>query len=132
MAGEESTAGSARAGGVLAFLKGLAATLIAAVHTRLQLFANELALEGVRLRQIVLLLVFALVFFGLALVLLTLLVVVMFWDDHRLLAIGGLAAAYIVASALLAFAALRRAGASPRPFEGTLGELKKDQERLAQ
>ncbi len=130
MAGEDSAAASAHAGGLLGSIKGLAATLIAAASTRLQLFANELATEGLRLRQIVLLLVLAVVCFALALVMLTLLVVVMFWDDHRLLAIGGLAAAYLAAGLLLAFAAGRRARANPRPFEASLGELKKDHQRL--
>jgi len=130
MAGEDSAAGSARAGGLLGSLKGLTATLIAAAYTRLQLFANELAVEGLRLRQMVLLLVLAVIFFALALVLLTLLVVVMFWDDQRLLAIGGLALLYLAASALLLLAAKNRGAAAPRPFAATLGELKKDHERV--
>ena len=130
MAGEDSAAGSARAGGLLGSIKGLVATLIAVAHTRLLLFANELASEGRRLRRIVVLLVLALVFFALALVLLTLLVVVMFWDGHRLLAIGGLAAAYFVAGGVLAWAAGRCAGAKPGPFEATLGEFRKDRESL--
>jgi uncharacterized membrane protein YqjE len=131
MAGEDSAAGTARAGGLLASVKGLAATLIAAAHTRLQLFANELASEGRRLRRIAVLLVLAVIFFALALVLLTLLVVVMFWDGHRLLAIGGLAVAYLAAGGVLAFAAGRCASAKPRPFEATLGEFRKDHERLS-
>jgi uncharacterized membrane protein YqjE len=130
MAGEDSTAGSARAGGLLGSVKGLAATLIAAAHVRLQLFANELASEGLRVRQIALFLLLALVFFSLAIILVTLLVVVVFWDDHRLLAIGGLAAFYLVVSALLLLAARNRGAATPRPFAATLGELKKDHEDL--
>ena len=108
MAGEDSAAGSARASGLLGSVKGLTASLIAAVYTRLQLFANELASEGLRLRQMALLLVLAVIFFALAVVLLTLLVVVLFWDDHRLLAIGGLALAYLIASAVLLLAARNR------------------------
>ena len=53
-----------------------------------------------------------------------------FWDDHRLLAIGGLAAFYLVVSALLLLAARNRGAATPRPFAATLGELKKDHEDL--
>jgi len=132
MAGEDSAAGSAHAGGLLSFVKGLGATLVAAVSTRLQLLANELAAEGLRLRQMALLLALAVLFFALAVVLLTLLVVVVFWDNHRLLAIGGLAAVYLAASAILVFAANRCRSAAPRPFEATLGELKKDHARLTQ
>ena len=46
MAGEDSAADAAPAGGVLGSIKGLASTLIAAVHTRLQLFTTELAAAG--------------------------------------------------------------------------------------
>ena len=83
MAGEDSAADAAPAGGVLGSIKGLAATLIAAVHTRLQLFTTELALEGLRLRRMLLLLILAVIFFALALGLLTLLVVLVFWDGLR-------------------------------------------------
>jgi len=126
MAGEDSTAGSASAGGLLASIKGLAATLIAVVTTRLQLFVNELATEGVRLRRIVVLMVLALLFVALGVVLLTLLVVVVFWDDHRLLAIGSLATVYFCLAGAFAAAARRCAAGCPRPFEATLGEFKKD------
>lgn len=132
MAGEDSAAASARAGGLLGSVKGLAATLISAAGTRLQLLANELATEVLRLRHIAVLLALAVIFFALAIVLFSLLVVVVFWDDHRLLAIGGLAITYMVAGFLLLLAARRRAGSSPRPFEMTLGELKKDHESLTQ
>jgi uncharacterized membrane protein YqjE len=132
MAGEDSTAGSARAGGLLASIKELAATLIAAACARLELLSNELATEGLRLRQIALLLAFAVFFVALSILLLTLLVVAAFWDDHRLLAIGVLAVVYLALGALLALAAQRRIRARPRPFAATLGELRKDSERLTQ
>ena len=125
MAGEDSAAGSARASGLLGSVKGLTASLIAAVYTRLQLFANELASEGLRLRQMALLLVLAVIFFALAVVLLTLLVVVLFWDDHRLLAIGGLALAYLIASAVLLLAGALPAAALALLIEGGFGLLEK-------
>jgi len=131
MAGEDSTAGSARAGGLLSSVKGLAATLIAAANARLQLFSNDLAAEGLRLRQIALLLAFAVFFCALSVLLITLLVVAAFWDDHRLLAIGVLAAGYLAAGVLLFLAANRCVKSHPRPFAATLGELSKDHERLS-
>ena len=115
MAGEDSTAGSARAGGLLGSVKGLAATLIAAAVTRLQLFSSDLAFEGQRLRRIVLLLVFATFFLALSVLLFTLLVVVVFWDDHRLAVIGGLGVLYLALAALLGFAAQKCGAAHPRP-----------------
>jgi uncharacterized membrane protein YqjE len=132
MAGDDSTAGSARASGLLGSVKGLIATLIGAAYARLQLLANDLTAAGLRLRQIALLLFFAAFFFALSILLLTLLVVVVFWDEHRLLALGSVATLYLVVSALLLFAADRCVKSRPRLFEATLGELKKDHERLAQ
>jgi uncharacterized membrane protein YqjE len=132
MAGEDSTAGSARAGGLLGSLKGLTATLIAAAVTRLQLFSSDLAFEGVRLRRIVLLLLFAVFFLALSVLMFTLLLVVLFWDDHRIAVIGGLGVLYLAAAALLALVAQKCGAAHPRPFEATIGELKKDHGRLTQ
>ena len=132
MAGEDSAADAAPAGGVLGSIKGLAAPLIAAVHTRLQLFTTELALEGLRLRRMLLLLILAVIFFALALGLLTLLVVLVFWDGQRMLAISLLAGFYFAVSVLLLLTARAGGGRSRRPFAATLGELEKDRQRVSQ
>ena len=61
-----------------------------------------------------------------ALLLFTLLVVVIFWDTHRVAAIGLVALLYLAcgAGALIRY---RMDGAkSPAPFEATLGELERD------
>lgn len=132
MAGEDTAAGAPPAGGVLGSIKGLASSLIAAVHTRLQLFTTELALEGLRLRRMLLLLVLAVIFFSLALALLTLLVVLVFWDGQRMLAIALLAGFYFAASVLLLLTARSGMAANRRPFAATLAELEKDRQRVSQ
>ena len=131
MAGADSTAGAARAGGLLSSIKKLVATLVAILQTRLELFANEVHAEGMRLAQMLLLGAAAVFFLACSILLLTFLVIVMFWDTNRLLAIGGFAVLYLVIGAVLAFAARGRAAAGSRLFEASLGELKKDRDRLS-
>jgi uncharacterized membrane protein YqjE len=132
MAGEDSTAGGARAGGLLDSIKKLAATLAAVVQTRLQLFANEIHGEGLRLAQMLLLGVAAIFFLACGVLLLTFLVIVIYWDTNRLLAIGGFAVLYLAIGTGLALSARGRAAAGTRLFEASLGELKKDHDRLSE
>ena len=131
MAGEDSAAGAARKGGVLGSVRNLAATAVAIVRTRLELLANEIQEEGLRLRQVAVLGLGALFFLALGVLLLTLLVIVAYWDEHRLLVIGALAAFYLALALMLGLAAQRRAAARPKLFEASLAELKKDRERLS-
>jgi uncharacterized membrane protein YqjE len=131
MAGADRTAGAARAGGLLSSMKKLIATLLAVVQTRLALFANEVHAEGLRLAQMLWLGAAAVFFLACGVLLLTLLVIVMFWDTNRVLAIGSFAVLYLAIGAALAWAARSRAAAGTRLFEASLGELKKDRDRLS-
>lgn len=130
MAGEDATPGATPAGGLLASVRRLAATLLAAAQTRLQLFATDLEVEALRLRRLLLLQALAVVFFALVLMLVSALVVLVFWDGHRLLAIGLLAALYAALGAGCLLMARRCAAAPPRPFAATLDELRKDRAGL--
>jgi len=131
MAGEDSAAGAARKGGVLGSVRNLAATAVAIVRTRLELLANEIQEEGLRLRQLALFAFAALFCLALGVLLLTLLVIAAYWDENRLAVIGGLAVFYLALAFVLGLAAQRRAAARPRLFEASLAELKKDRERLS-
>ena len=131
MAGRGSAAGATHAGGLLSSIRKLLTTLVAVVETRLHLFANEFHAEGRRIGQLLLLGVASVFFIALGFVLLTLLVIVMFWDTNRLLAIGGFAVFYIVVGSVLAAVARGHATARTRLFEASLGELKKDRDRLS-
>ena len=131
MAGEDSSAGARRAGGLLGSLKRLASTLVAVVETRLQLLANELHAEKLRLAQLGLYAAAAVFFFALGIIMLTLLVIVGFWDSHRLLALGGFAGIYLLVGLAFGVAVLRRATQRSRLFEASLQELAKDREWLS-
>jgi len=130
MAGADSAAG-ARTGGLLTSLKQLVATLVAVVQTRLELLANEVQAEKLRLTQLLLLGISALFFLACAVLLLTVLVVVALWDTHRLLAIGGFAALYLGIGIGFALAVRGRVAAGTHLFAASLGELEKDRDRLS-
>ena len=131
MAGEDSAAGARHAGGLLGSLKNLASTLVALAQTRLQLLANELRAEKLRLAQLGLYAAAAVFFFALGIIMLTLLVIVGFWDSHRLLALGGFAGIYLLVGLAFGVAVLRRATQRSRLFEASLQELAKDREWLS-
>lgn len=131
MAGADPAAGSAPAGGLLGSIKKLVTTLVAVAQTRLELLANEIRAEGLRLAQLLLLGAAAIFFLAMGILLLTLLVIVLFWDSNRLLAIGGCALLYLAVGIALAAAARTRAAAHTRLFEASLSELKKDRDRLS-
>ena len=131
MAAEDSAAGAKRTMGLLGSVKNLGATLVAVVQTRLQLLANEIQEESLRLWRLWLMSVIAVFFLGFSVLLFTLLVIAAFWDSNRLLAIGGFGALYLVIGIVLAIQLRRSAMVDSRLFEASLGELSKDHERLS-
>ena len=116
--------------GLLASLRKLGSTLVAILHTRFELFAKELERERIRVMRLLLIGVVALFFFCLGVVTLTLFVIVIFWDTHRLIAIGAVTAVYLGIAAGLALYAKGEAGRGARPFASTIAEFRKDRERL--
>ena len=116
--------------GLAASLRSLGASLLDAIGTRAELALTELREEGERRREMVVLGLAAGLFLALALLLAALFVVVLFWDTHRLAALGGVTLLYsgVSAGALAVLRAKQRA--SPAPFENTLRELAADRELL--
>lgn len=116
--------------GLLQSLKNLAISLIAIVHTRLELLSTDLE-EG-RERFISLLAMAFISLFSLCFgaVLLTILIVVVFWDTHRLLVLGSLTGMFIVVGMLVGAVVVRRLKTMPRMFEASLAELLKDHQEL--
>ena len=131
MAGREAAGGTTRAGGLLGSIKKALATLVAVADTRLRLLANEIHAESHRVAQLLVLGAASGFFLAFGFVLLTVFVIAMFWDTHRLLAIGGFAALYIVVGIALAAVVRGRAAARTRLFEASLAELAKDRDRLS-
>lgn len=112
-------------------LKQLVSTLLVIFQTRLELFSNELEEERLRIEQMLLYGSIALFLFGLAAILLTVFIVVLFWDSHRLLVLGGLAALFFVAGLLVSNALRRVVQKRSRLFSDSLAALAEDRDRLS-
>lgn len=110
--------------------KRLLRTLLSIVSTRLELLANELQEERLRLTQMFFLALAALFSLGMGVMLLTMFVVVLFWDTHRLAVLGGLCAVFFAAGSLLAWLLRSKALEKPRLFADSISELGKDRSHL--
>jgi len=105
--------------------------LLDIARTRLELLANEVEEERLRIWQVLIFSSLTLFFFGLAVVLLTSFVVVLFWDDHRLWVLALFTGLYSVFG-LLAWNSLRRVSrARSKLFSLSISELNDDSEQLA-
>jgi uncharacterized membrane protein YqjE len=104
----------------------IAATLVAMVHTRLELAAVEVQEGAHRLLGYVAWMMLAVFLLAGAFLLAALFVILLFWDSYRLHAVGGMAALFLLAGA--AIAARVRASFANRPplLSNTLGELRND------
>jgi uncharacterized membrane protein YqjE len=118
--------GAAARGGLLHSIRHLAGTVLAAVQTRLEIFSTELDEERLRLEQLLLLTLAAAICLGMALLLGVAFLVIYFWDTHRLLTVGLLAAAFLAAAAVLAWILRARVKTRRKPFAVTRSELSKD------
>ncbi len=116
--------------GLMGSIKRLASSVLAILATRLELLANELEEEGLRLLQMLCFGIFALFCFSIALVLLTVFVVVLFWNDYRLevLAIACFVFVLLGAAGTLLLRGKIKAGSSL--FSVSLTELTKDNQAL--
>jgi uncharacterized membrane protein YqjE len=124
---EESHAAT---GGLFDSLKTLTGSLVGIVHTRLELLSTDIAEERAHLTSLLVLGLVALFSLGVGVVLLAILVAVVFWESHRLAALGGLTAFFLIAGAGLVWFAMHKARTRPRLFEASLAELSKDRQQL--
>lgn len=116
--------------GLFQSLKNLTATLIAIVHTRLELISTDLEEGRERLISLLVMAFVSLFCLCFGIVLLAILLVVVFWDTHRLLVLSSLTAAFFVAGLSLCILAIRALKAMPRMFAASLAELSKDHQQL--
>jgi uncharacterized membrane protein YqjE len=116
--------------GLMGSVKRLVSTLTSIVSTRLELLANELQEERLRLTQMLLYSLFALFCFGMGVMLLTVFIVVLFWDDHRTDVLGGLCVLFFVLGMLMVTLMRNKVRSHPKLFSASLGELAKDREQL--
>ena len=118
--------GAAARGGLLHSIRNLAGTLLGAAQTRLEILSTEIEEERLRLEQLLLITLAAAICLGMALLLGVAFVVIYFWDTHRLLTLGLLAAAFLAAAAVLAWVLRAKVKSRSRPFAVTRSELSKD------
>mgnify|MGYP000920903509 CR=1 FL=1 len=113
-------------GGLFASLRGLAATGLALLQTRLELLAVEWQEEQARLAGLAAFGAAAFVFLSAGLVFLSVWLTVLFWESNRLLVLGVFSAAFLGAGVVSLLVALRYARAPSRLFAASLAELRKD------
>jgi uncharacterized membrane protein YqjE len=115
--------------GLMGSAKRLASTLTSIVSTRLELLANELQEERLRLTQMLLFYLCALFCFGMGVLLLTVFIMVLFWDDYHF-AVLGLCILFFVLGTLMAMLLRNKAQSKSKLFSVSLAELAKDREQL--
>jgi len=114
------------AGGILGACRALGDGLIASVEDRVELFGVELQEEKHRLIQGMIWIGAAICTGLLALTFASLALVYCFWDHARLAVLVGLALVYGGALAAIIVTYRRRVVRQPKPFAGTLAELRED------
>lgn len=113
-------------------VREIARTLLSYVLTRTRLATAELEEQALRLIEILIWLLAALFFLGIAIVFVALLLVLLFWDSNRLLAAGLLAALLVSVGAGAALIARRLLRERPPLLAATLAELERDRNSLGQ
>lgn len=114
--------------GLLGSLRGLADGLLGSAHDRLQLLAVELHEEKYRLIQILIWISAIVLLAFLAIAFVSFALVVLLWETARLAAVCTLAGVYLAALVATVFAFRRFLKNQPKPFAGTLGELRDDRQ----
>jgi uncharacterized membrane protein YqjE len=118
-------------GGLLNSLTVLASSLVSIAHTRLELLSTDLEEDREHLLSLVIMSLAALFSLMVGVVLVAILLVVIFWDSHRLLALGSLAGFFLLVGLATCGFAVRKVKTKPRLFLASLLELFKDSQRLS-
>jgi len=112
-------------------VKRVVSTLTSLVATRLELLANELQEERLRLMQMLLYYLFAVFYFGMGLLLFTTLIVVIYWDEHRLAVLGILSLMFFALGVLVTILLRKKSQHSEsKLFSQSLAEMSRDMEQL--
>jgi uncharacterized membrane protein YqjE len=118
-------------GGLLNSLTVLASSLVSIAHTRLELLSTDLEEDREHLLSLVIMSLAALFSLMVGVVLVAILLVVIFWDSHRLLALGSLAGFFLLVGLTTCGFAVRKVKTKPRLFLASLLELFKDSQKLS-
>ncbi|HQX05462.1 MAG TPA: phage holin family protein [Zoogloea sp.] len=111
-------------------LKGLADSGLATLQTRLELFSVEIKEEKLRAGGFLFDTVLAALFIGFGVVFLMAFLTVLFWDSHRLLALGLGTTGLFIAGVWAATRAAGRLRSGSRLFASSLAEIAQDREAL--
>jgi uncharacterized membrane protein YqjE len=117
---------SPAAGGLFDALRAIGATLADMACLRGALASVELREEIERRKQLLALAIGGALFLHTAFLLLTVAVASLFWDTHRMAALGTMIALYLAIGAGLFLRMRLDAAAAPQPFAATLHELGED------
>lgn len=130
MGPEEPRSGSEHPLGLLASIRQFGATIVALVHTRIELLTTEFEEELQRGVIILAWTMLALFFGALAVLMVAVTLLIIFWDDHRVLVAVLITAAFIAITGVMAAVARMRIIAKPRFMAASIEELKRDRAYL--
>jgi uncharacterized membrane protein YqjE len=112
--------------GLLGSLRGFADGLVGSVRDRVELITIELQEEKHRLIQLAIWLSALVALALLAIIFVSIALLVVFWETARVPVAIGLAAVYLLGFAAVAIGFKRYLARQPKPFAGTLAELRED------
>lgn len=116
--------------GLLASLRGFAATAVGLLRTRLELFKLELHEEAGRLIGLLLWGIAGVLLAIVGLVFVAVFLTVLFWDGHRLLALGLFACLFGGGAVFAVGRAGQLVSRGSGLFAGSLAELRRDEDAL--
>lgn len=116
--------------GLLGSLKSLTALAVAILHNRLNLLSTDLEIAREHIVSALIMVLVALFCLCFGVLLLALFVVVVFWDTHRLIALGGVTGLFILIGAVCLWRVLKALKTMPATFEASIAELAKDYKQL--
>jgi uncharacterized membrane protein YqjE len=126
----DSEGGRPRRPGVLDAARRMFATILALIHTRVELFTTEIEEEIQRAASILLWGLVALFFGSLTVLFVAVTVLIVFWDSNRILAASLITASFLVLTLVFALLARARLRSKPRFMSASIEELKRDREAL--
>lgn len=118
--------------GLLASVRGVLATSVALLRTRLELLKVEAQEEVGRVTGLLAWTLAAVLLGVVGLVFVAVFLTVLLWDNQRLLALGVFSALFIGAAAVAIGMAVRLARQSSQLFAASLAELQRDEAALTQ
>lgn len=116
--------------GLLSSLQSMAATVVAIAHNRLDLLSTDLEIAREKLVSSLIMVLVALFCLCFGALLLAIFIVVIFWDTHRLLALGAVTGLFLLVGGITLWRVFKALKAMPATFEASLSELAKDYKSL--